>query len=501
MTPSYEVDYLLPVTAARFDITTMTTTVAGSDPATETTADVSVVTEGDTRYPQCARITTGWINDVDATLSLLPELRLSGVTAESTGRLGEVVAAGVKLAASVAAARITGGAGLTAAAAGGAGAFTHEAAVATEPEATAPDTADIDARIAGLRDHIKSETDEIFAIAEGAIGQANLRVPLRKIALLKTLRAAEEAELSRAVKARESLIALVTTTRRSTGVRTLTFDVLPDPSVINQEQVDCSLDIGSLNNVDVLGLWNECGVVLTATAVPGQAPLNGTPATGVGAVAAGVVHRVPYKVQWALWRSAGQDDNGSWDATVTPVSQGISWVVSSRSATRFVKFRRSWWAKRKVAIDFSADGTAAKLSVGATSSAAAVATALGGAPQAYSDALTTAKTIVETQAELADHAEKDRLADLTRAYDLREKQLKDAALTATAGEYAELERLKQQVALAEQRAKLAPATASPTAIAQAELERYLVESMNSRRDELSAGSVESVAATLNALRD
>ena len=101
MSTSYEIDYLLPVTAVQFDIVTTVTTVQGLPPKTDTTADVSVIIEGDTRSPQSALIITRWLNDIDATISLLPELRLSSVTAESTGRLGDLIAAGVKVAATV----------------------------------------------------------------------------------------------------------------------------------------------------------------------------------------------------------------------------------------------------------------------------------------------------------------------------------------------------------------------------------------------------------------
>jgi len=487
---SYEIDYLLPVTAVQFDIVTTVTTVDGGTPETSKTetvitADVSVVTEGDTRYPQCARIVTGWINDVDATLTLLPELRLSSVTAESTGRLGELVAAGVKLAATVAGVTLT----------APRKAVAHRVESPPKAKRIGPDTAELDTRIATLRSQIKAATAEIEKVAQDALGTADLRVALRRIALLKALRASEESELGLVVAARDSLIALSTKTTRSTGTRSLAFDLLPKPAAIDNGSVVID-ELGSAK-----ALWDETGLVVTATPEAAEFALKGTDATGAYATAEGVFHRVPRKMEWTLWRSVKPQPDGKSDPKVERVSQGISWVVDLQSKLRFVKFRRSWWAKRKAAIDFAADGTASKLTVGATSSAASITTALGTAPQTFSDALTTVKSIAGTSAELADRAAKERLDDLTRAYDTRAAELKNDAQDLTAGDYAELERLKQQVALAEQRAALAPATSSPTAVAQAELERYLVESVNSRRDEISAGSVENVAALLKALRD
>jgi len=487
--PTYEIDYLLPVTAARFDVTFTSTHVSGSSAEREATADLSLVTQGDVRSPQCAKVTTGWIRDIDATLGLLPELRLSSASTESTGRLGELVAAGVKLVGTAAGARMLGET---------TGSVSPEVDTAAD---AAPPIGTIDDRIAALRARIGAVTAEIVDAVNEPGG--DVRPRLKRLALLKTLRATAEEELGLAVSARQAILASATTRTRWTAMRTLPFDVLPETgSVIPADGAEGTGVVQPDLLGDVAGaLWVEAGVVLTSSTEFGADGLLGTDVTAPGAPAEGVYYRIPRRVRWALWRSTGLAEDGTFETTANLMNGGVAWVVDTASALRFVEFRRSWWARRKSAIDFAADGTVSKIAVGASSSVAAAATALAAAPQGYSDALTTVKTIVTTNADLADQADKERLDDLKRTVEERESELKGEGLNATAGDYARLERLKQQVAIAEQQEKLAPGSPSATALARAELEAYLVDELSSRRGEAAGGSVGDIADLLDALRE
>lgn len=100
----------------------------------------------------------------------------------------------------------------------------------------------------------------------------------------------------------------------------------------------------------------------------------------------------------------------------------------------------------------------------ANSTLSAIATAAEAGVKGAGDGFTAAKEIRTTWTSLQNQAANDKIEDLKRKVESREYELKQAGQEATATDYAELERLKQQRAIAEAEASLSPAGLATAAL-------------------------------------
>lgn len=123
-----------------------------------------------------------------------------------------------------------------------------------------------------------------------------------------------------------------------------------------------------------------------------------------------------------------------------------------------VPLRKSWFARRKVAVELSALGALTGLELGGTSGAAAVGTALDGVASSTVAALEAAQKARAAITSLAAADSEDELAGLKRETAITEQRLLAAGQAATASDFARLEWLKQQVAITEAQTKLGATT-------------------------------------------
>ncbi|NUU19061.1 hypothetical protein HP550_17570 [Cellulomonas humilata] len=227
------------------------------------------------------------------------------------------------------------------------------------------------------------------------------------------------------------------------------------------------LDVNKLKDrsEDAWQAWQALGVLVVQV---GRKPEEGAALNVPRKERDGVWLRVPRTVHWQLWRQTttppppGAEPAPPSHVLVKLVREGSSVVVDGACPCRFVRFRRSLWARRSTSVELSDSGALRKFALTSTSAAAAVAAAAAQVPGVVSTGLTTASTLRTTWQTLGDVDEQRRLAELQRQIDLREKELKLAGLGATEAQHVELARLKQQAELIAARGAVSP-TAQETA--------------------------------------
>jgi hypothetical protein len=220
-------------------------------------------------------------------------------------------------------------------------------------------------------------------------------------------------------------------------------------------------------------LWEEVGLLPTASEIAGVAPasvapVGGTPVEETPDPAArkqptrfeGVVVRRPRRVQVTLYRRTADRD---WGAEL--VSSEVHDVVDGRSTTVEVPFRSSWWSKRRSAIELSESGTLATFEHTTTASAQAIGETLGELPASVLAGLEQAGKLRDQVASLQDKDREHELARLQRQVAIKQEQLELAGLTATEADFAELKRLEQQVTLLEKRRTVAETSATSDEVA------------------------------------
>lgn len=149
-------------------------------------------------------------------------------------------------------------------------------------------------------------------------------------------------------------------------------------------------------------------------------------------------------------------------ACVRRDKSGALWLIDDRRELIMdsecdelrVPVRKSWFARRKTAVELSTLGALTGLELGGSSSAAAAGAALTGAASSTTAALESAQKARASLTTLAAADAEDELARLKRETAISEQRLLAAGQAATASDFARLEWLKQQVAIAEARAKL-----------------------------------------------
>ncbi len=161
-----------------------------------------------------------------------------------------------------------------------------------------------------------------------------------------------------------------------------------------------------------------------------------------------IVVRLPRRVRLTVYELGAGDE-------LVKRSSSAALVMDGRCPHATVELTKALFGKRAVKLGFSAGSALESLRVGAASGAAAAAEAAGALPNAVALGLERSRKIVTRAAALRFAALDQRLSVLTRELQLKRQEIAEAGLQATAGSYAELQALKRQVALLEQRKALA----------------------------------------------
>ncbi len=159
-----------------------------------------------------------------------------------------------------------------------------------------------------------------------------------------------------------------------------------------------------------------------------------------------VVVRLPRRVRLACYELAG--------GALVPRSSTAALVMDARCPHTTVHLAKALLGKRTVRLGFSAGSALQSLRVGSTSELAGLAETAAALPNAAVLGLDRARRVVGRVTALRGAELDQRLSLLTRQLQLKRQEIAQAGLLATEGSYAELEALKREVALLEQRKAL-----------------------------------------------
>jgi hypothetical protein len=461
----YTIEYHPSLTQARFSgsITLIREKETQLLLSTTAEADAILVTTADPRVTYKCLVKTRWIADVNVSLGLTDDQRLTAVSSESTGELG-VVATQVLGAAATVGGVAVGLSGLVRAPEG-------EASPMSLEEAYAEKYADR----ASLRDgYATLLTDVLKRIQEQTAALVSAQPALRSetLAQLKVLRVARttaEAEIARL----DGLFSAWSAAQHSATVTNRVIDVeldrlplhdavTPDPGEGGRPATGVS---GSVDENKLIGAkepWDIFGMLVTIHRIGKREPgSNQTPEDSPQPYE-GVLVRESGQVEWRLWARSSPDVSG--DKSVHLVREGTAPYVDLHSRVSDFDFRRSLWGKRTVKVELSDLGVVKEFDATSTSAAAAEAAALGGAVGAVGAGITSAGTIVTGVYSLRDARATHALASAKRQLDAAQTQLDKDGLGATTAQYANLKQLQQQVDIAEATAKLDPTTLQTQAI-------------------------------------
>ncbi|SHJ30369.1 hypothetical protein SAMN02745244_02186 [Tessaracoccus bendigoensis DSM 12906] len=449
-----QIDYYLPTTRVRLSctVTTLTDTILGREALSTPGLAVELVTVADSAAPRSLVLDSGFWRDYSVKLGLTEDGLLTQAGVETTGQVGKVLAGVVALGAT-AAALASGGLPLLAA-----------TRAVRPPSKMGP---------ASLQDEDKpSLADPVAAAYAQAHPEAAERLALLVTELGDTHRVTD-----RARKAHRD--APDAATRRAyTASKAALIDVEAEVSAARIhfetwrkstfKEREASWDL--LLSVAELPTWD--GEELKFTESPSKSALQeilyqakeilavrlpaGTsdePRTGTrsgSGSAAGtsdyLAIRRPHPVEMVTLRRMDG---------VCSVQAVFRTLIMDSSCTELrLPLRKSWFARRNTNVEFSALGALTGVELnGASSGAAATADAaalLDSLPKAI-DSASKARGALQGLASAGEEAE---LARLKRQVDLAEQRLLSAGQAVTAADFAELARLKQQVEIAELRAEL-----------------------------------------------
>lgn len=463
MGTSYEIRYCLPVTRVRFTATRSCSHDALQDPDV-TKVEISssaaeLMVGADAREPiLTAKIETGWVRNTSVSLTLTDDQRLNSVSDDSEGKMGSV-ATGVAGAMVFAAGALVPFAGGAAALASRVGLVTGAryfdllgAEVSIEPVGRRKRRAPVDPQ-AVYADQCPVENEQrlhyrelaarlrkqALTLAEEAVGAREPYELLGRLRVIRDLQAEVDANLQRLADHFKTWRSASLTTWTEDMVAELEFDALPasDEGELAAEKLD-----GEPKRI-----WETFGLMVAR--LPGQPPAHAPSLPGdiKGIRSNGIWEREPYRVGWRLWKKDPK-------AGLACIRTGVSQVVDAHSACRFLEFRKSIWAKRTMKATFGAGGALSSFDVQATSSAAAAAQTAGSLPSTATAALKDAGSLSDEIAALRNKPLNQEVARAQALLALKQAEMTTSGLAATAADYAELQRLQQQVEIAKARATL-----------------------------------------------
>ena len=403
-------------------------------------------------------------SDTDFTVELTPDRRLTSVTYKSVGVGSRLVAAATTLIATAAGIAVRVGSGAT-----GSTRF----ATATESEELTAGRRTAEERIQAewrrknrvLASH-RSKYRELLAttrkkllaareaLVEAADAQQMADAPAR-IHRLTAVEAAAQAEIDKVDTLYRTWRDSFVSRRKVNKSFTISMAALPKHvpnSVPNPETLSDA----------AMAAWKELGVIVElglpdgyANAVKPNRPVEADPRSRV-------YWRLPRPARIWVWQ------RGDDDAPVLLRTQHAL-IVDDYSDTRNMQLSERVFGEEGGALLFDGSGMATKISRNAKSALGAFADAVGAVPGSIATALDSVTKADASLTALADADATRAVEGLKREVERRTQKLELDGLDATAEDFAELKRLKQQLELTTTREALAPPTTSELARLQNEL--------------------------------
>lgn len=452
-----ELTYYLPVTQARLRATMLHLTddvEPANDGAEVSSWSADLLTVADTTQARTLAVESGLFGDYGLKLTLAEDGRLASASVESTGQLGTVLASAAGLATSIAAATV----------------FHLPIPIpvpAVPPVVTKggqPTTDNPPPALSPVEERYLNERPadaQNLAALQGEFAIARAKVTEARSSYLQAsdarradawnhyrrvtrLMADVSEELTRAKALFDAWRRSKQTTTESVDAVTVPVSALPEVTIAQDGTITLTWGTGDQAQ-SVQQFFNRTEHVLArkTAGIPQGSPTTPTEPNGDASLRV----RRP--------RSVGL-------ACVRRDKSGALWLIDDRRELIMdgdcdevrVPLRKSWLARRKTAVELSTLGALTGVELGGSSSAAAAGTALTAVASSTTAALESAQKARAALTTLATADAEDELARLKRETAITEQRLLAAGQAATASDFARLEWLKQQVAIAEAQTKL-----------------------------------------------
>jgi hypothetical protein len=485
--------YRLPMTHVRFSgtVTDSYDTILKKQLHASPNAIAEIMVMADSSKWCEAKIKHGFFRDTAVSFEFTEDARLTTASSEVTGQAGKLVL-GVIGVAATAAGVVLGLPGLAVAAAAGtiaAGKATGETTFAREEKPAEQtdeekvydaykkahgDVADLRLELAKTQVELKQE------MAATAAALASATDTSERTRLLRQLRSSKEA-LQIAGDEATKLDRHFAEWRAST-IKTTTTDY--DFTVPLTDLRNCKLENGAIQvaSGSVLQvIWDRLGLAVIPVELGSEQGLDEPEAASVPANGddpkSSVFVRVPRKLRLDIYR---KDD----DKALLHRSREYL-VMDDKCSVREIDLpKRRLFSKESKTLKFGPGGSLVAVSTASTAAATAAAEIASGLPAGVSGGLEQSKKILDQLSGLSTAAVDQQLAAIKKQVELKQQALVLAGLNATDQQYAELERLKQEAAILENRQKVAIGQATlPDAADLARLKQE-VESLKSQLERI-----------------
>lgn len=456
------VDYLLAETIVTVTGTVSVTTDDVRGPDVRSTDDVTVVmgVRGDEGNG------TRWLDfgsgkaDLDFSVSLTSDRRITGLSYKGTGVGGRVVKATGTLVAFVSgiAARLSFAAP---------GVQESSDPVQQKWAARHADLARLQGEYAALVPSLEDKLLEARTAAANAESPTEQSLAMARARRVHRLLDDVRGELARIDDLFRAWRATTLTTRQERIVHTISVDALP------RGEAGAKPQPGDLNGT-ARAVWEDLGVIVQVEPADARvigAPHHQPPEGDEQEESRLLRWRVPRPVRLTVWR------RGKNDVPVLERSHPAT-IVDRRCSTVGVPLTASLFGGTSAEVAFDADGVPTKVASTSTSGWAEFAEALGGVPEAVASGLDSVTKAQASVTGLLDARAERRAAAVKREYEQLQNELNLKGLNATADDVARLKRLEQRVAIAEAEGSLA----GPSEVDELEAELREVKA----RTELSA---------------
>jgi hypothetical protein len=462
--------YRLPMTHVRFSgtVTDSFDSILMKQLPASPVAVAEMVVMADSSTWCEAKIKHGFFRDTAVSFEFTEDARLTSASSEVIGQAGKLVL-GVVGVAATAAGVVLGLPGLAAAAAAGtiaAGKAIEEAKPSIAPDEKPAEQTDEEkvynaykkahGDIADLRLELtKTQVTLKQDMGTTAAALASTTDPSERTRLLRQLRSSKEA-LQIAGDEATKLDRHFTEWRASTIKKTTAdYDfTVPLTALRDCKLVNGEIHVSSGSVLQVV--WDRLGLaVIPVELGPEEGADEGeaarVPAKGDDPKSS-VFVRVPRKLRIDIYR---KDD----EALLHRSREYL--VMDDKCFVREIDLPKSrLFSKESKTLKFGPGGSLIAVSTASTAAATAAAEIASGLPAGISGGLEQSKKILDQLSGLSTAAMDQQLAAIKKQVELKQQELVLAGLNATDQQYAELERLKQEAAILENRQKVAVAQAT-----------------------------------------
>jgi hypothetical protein len=435
------VDYHMVLSAVRVTGSRTTTVDSAPEPPTtveEAEATVDLVEIADPTFHYGIGLDGGWTKDVTLELTFTEDLRITATGTTSKGRVGDAVKGTLKFVVSTVA---------TVAGLAVKGAEVRAARADERPAVEQTSAAEVYARDRREADALRKKTAAAIAEVRAALVENDARFAtiekpgeLRDAARRSTALREALARLESEYAAMEARFDAWKASRRDTFTATFEY-VVPVEHLPAASDVDAKLDHP---DEALLGpCWRMYRDLHTVVAVQDLWGVKDDSDIdpNVGNEYTGIFFRKPREVELSVYERVVTGGNS---AAIRLTQKSRHLVVDDRCERRFVKFERSAWGDRAVAVSFGALGGPEKVSSSATSVAASVGQVLGDIPATVKDALEQGAAAVDSLDKLRNAGLARELARVQKESDVLKQRVANDVAGADGAALRELEDLKRR---------------------------------------------------------